>query len=182
MDYIDFKDTHEVQGDKLLVTHVTIKRSISILLTQLLFLNFLAAILIIGVFIGVNRPDAGFLQNRAIDTGIFLFIFIFQIFLTVYAALQWVNEYYEVNPKMVLHKKGLFFRKEEKCMLENIAHVHLQQDFLGKILNYGTISLYDFRRVPYIDLYLIHNPLKYMNLFERIMPKADQEITSVAGK
>ena len=128
-----------------------------------------------------SMPQTSWFHTRSFDLSLLLAIFFFLIFLIVYGVLQWLNEYYEINPQCVIHRKGLIFKKEEKCALENIVYISLKQDMLGRLLNYGTITLYDFQRTPNMDLYLIHNPLKHLDVLEKLIPKADQQISSIIG-
>ncbi len=167
----------DIEKDKIAVSHLNIRPSISLLLMQLILLNILALAIIIGLYLAtlIYSPAMDLFLNYYIGLPILGLIFLFQITLMVYGVLQWLNEYYEITTKMVYHKKGLVFRSIQKYPLEAVKYISLDQDFLGKIFNYGTIMLYDQRREKRLDLYLIHNPIRYMEVFEKIAPALAQD-------
>ena len=98
-----------------------------------------------------------------------------KIALTIYIVLAWLNEYYEVTNSLVRHKKGIFFVKKEQLSLADIQSITLHQGVLGKILNFGTICLYDWKWGKHEYLYAIHNPTKYVEIFEDLLPEIDEE-------
>lgn len=166
----------EAQNGRIHVTHLNIRPSIFIILFQLLFLNVLSYVLILAVYLLV------FNEQLPIDTGsksliglaLIVLIFVVQFSLTVYGVLQWMNDYYEITPQTLIHKKGLIFRKLEKYSMEHVQYIDVRQGILGKIFNYGTLSLYDRRRTKFFDLYLIHNPTKYLEVLENLNPQLDE--------
>ncbi|KXK08989.1 MAG: Bacterial membrane flanked domain protein [Microgenomates bacterium OLB22] len=88
---------------------------------------------------------------------------------------QWVYEYYEIYPDRVIHRRGLIFQTREHWSLTNIVEIELQQGFLGKIFNWGTIKLLDREQRQKFSLYMIHNPHKYYAVLRRLTPQADLE-------
>lgn len=166
----------EVEGDRISVTHLNIRPSISILLLQLIFINILAAaIVILGYLAILNYPPTIEFYLKSLSGLVILgVVFAIQIVITIYAALKWINEYYELTPKLLIHKKGIFFRKIEKYAMEHIRFAIINQGILGQLFNYGTITLLDARKEKFLDLYLIHNPTKYLEVFEKLNPEMDE--------
>lgn len=164
------------EGEKLQVTHINIRISISLLLLKLLFLEVIAA----GIVIFLHSPLfffegqwLGEIGIRLFNIPLFIILVIGKIFLTIYIIFEWLDEYYEITSGVVYHRKGVLFKTEERYPLENMQRVEVSQSFFGRLLNYGTISLFDPRREKYEDLYLIHNPFRYSEIIEALMPKAD---------
>ncbi len=158
------------------VTHINIRLSISILLLKLILLEIIAAVLIIIFHASLYEFDGERLAEMGIkifNIPFFLVLVLLKILLTVIVILQWLNEYYEITKTIIYHRKGLIFKTEEKYFLEKIALVEVKQSLLGKILNFGTISLYDEKGNKYEELYLIHNPLRYAKVIEDLLPKAE---------
>lgn len=175
-------------GDKLVVSHINIRQSISILVLKLIFIEVMFAVLLIffrsmlftaetlGV-VSINSP----LESVGI-TGIFILGAGIKMFLTVYVVLLWLNEYYEITPSEVIHQRGIIFRKTSRYSFEHVQNAEVFQGVFGKTLNYGTISLLDRRRNRLVDLFLIHNPMRYMKVLDTMIPRLDEERKLIRGK
>ncbi len=174
----------EKSAPGLSVTHIDIRQSISFLLLRLILLDIVAALLIVIFFSALasqNIPEdirlLIFSSNRLY---FFLLVFI-KICVTLFVVLQWLNEYYEIRPNAIIYRKGLLFRKEEKYSVNHIKLVGMQQGLFGKLLNFGTIELYDWDLEKYKTLYLIHNPMKYMRVLEELLPAVDVDKATIRG-
>lgn len=173
-DKVTGKSTKEIS-----VTHITIRQSISILLLKLILIEFLAAL-------GVILFHSFFTQQALIDISsinatvnlfnvpLFLTIVAAKIFLMIFVVMQWVEEQYEITTKELIHRTGFIFRKEESYNLEHLGSIELQQNFLGKVLNYGTVQIYNWATEKEVSLYLIHNPVKYYSILKILVPEADR--------
>ncbi len=172
----------EVDGDRIHVTHLNVRPSISLLLVQLILLNILAALIItVGYIMLINSPVEAEIFRSLTGLVILWLVFTFEIFLTIYAALQWINDYYELNTHNIVHRKGLIFRKIEKHPMEKLSFLTVDQGILGKILNYGTITFLDARREKLLDLYSIHDPNKYLEVVESLKPNIDRSEAVLRG-
>lgn len=110
-------------------------------------------------------------QNQA-----FVFVLaVAKILLTLFVVLRWLNDYYEITPHRILHKKGLIWRKEEVFEITHIRSFGIQQGVLGKFFNYGTPHFFDWRLQKNFYIYLIHNPQKYLHILEELLPRVDEE-------
>lgn len=170
-------------GDRIHVTHVNIRTSIFLVLFQLLFVQIITFIFIIAGYLLILNYGAAanvFLHSIA---GLIILVtaFIFYLYLTVFAILQWVNEYYELYRKEFVHKRGIIWRKVEKYSIEHMKFAEVKQDMLGKLFNYGTLSLYDARRIKFLELYLIHSPMQFLEILETINPDLDEMENVIRG-
>lgn len=163
---------------KIYVTNISIHQSIFFLLLKLLAIEIIAAIgviafhwFILSTYIFTNTPSS--LQIFTIP--FFIVLVLLKIFIMGYVIIQWLEEYYEISPREVIHRKGLFFKKEQRFTLKHLGKVTVQQNLLGRIFNYGSLTLYDWVTENNVELYLIHNPLKYHRILEEIAPEADLE-------
>lgn len=163
---------------KIIVSHVTIRESITFLVLRLLVLEIIAAILIAVFHNLILSPQV----NTAIETNLIVFNTpLFAIFaliktiIMIFIIVEWLNEYYEITPMEVIHKKGLIFRKEERYKLDHLGSLRIEQNAIGRILNYGTLKLYNWTMGREVSLYLIHNPRKYHRILETILPQVDEE-------
>lgn len=168
---IESKDTFEVN-------HVNIRISIVFLVLKLVALDILATVIALAFFWIIS---SGSLTDQVnlffISNSFFYFLFLAAIKLvfTFYIIIQWLNEYYEITPSQVIYKKGVIWRKVDIHDFSLIRSLGIQQSFLGRILNYGTLNLYDRGIYKYFFLNYIHNPHRYFKLLRTLCLNADIE-------
>lgn len=163
---------------ELEVTHVNIRLSISFLLLKLLFIELIAAVFVVSfhtVMLSDILTNFNF-EIRFFNIPLFVILVAIKTAATIYVLLQWLNEYYEISPILIMHRSGVFFKHEQKYPLAHMKIVEVNQSFFGRILNYGTISLLDPIRIERMDMYLIHNPLRYAAILEEQMPEEVEKI------
>ena len=169
----------EDNGRNIVVSHVTIRQSISFLIFRLIVLEIISSVLII-LFYSTFVPT-GIVENLlggsygVYNTLLFIIFVIGKTLFMVFIIVVWLNEYYEITPKEVIHKSGLFFRKEERLVLSHVDSVDLQQGLLGRVFNYGNLVLFNWVLEKSTLLYLIHNPKKYLKILQDLLPQSDQK-------
>lgn len=169
------------QDRKIIVTHVTIRQSIAVLLFRLVVLEIIAAtgvVLFHSLIISTSIADI--VHNVVPDftlfnVPIFLLFVLLKTCLMIFIIIQWLNEYYEITPKEIIHKKGLLFKREEQNTLDHLGSLEIDQGLIGRIFNYGTIRLFNWATEKNIFLYLIHNPMKYHHILKTLLPESDKE-------
>ncbi|MBP9718909.1 MAG: PH domain-containing protein [Candidatus Levybacteria bacterium] len=158
---------------KLTLTNLNIRQSIAVLLTKLIFIDVILAIAVIGFYFILVKGEQ-ILPTASSNSSLFLSVFIgfgiLKIFLTIYIVLSWLNEYYEITPEHIFHKKGIIFTKTEQYELDKIRMMDIQDNFIGELCNFATITLYDIRLSKYLDMYLIHNPHRYASVLKTLRP------------
>ncbi len=163
-----------MEGQKnITLTYLNIRQSISILIFKLVFIDLFFAGVVIGIYF-MMTSNAVLLESVSIDPNTFLFIFIvlgvIKLLFGTYTVLLWLNEYYEITPEFVSHKKGIIYRTQEKYKLENLRKIIIDNTLFGEIFNFGTVSFFDIRLNKYLDMYLIHNPDRYARIFKTLIP------------
>lgn len=163
----------------IVVTHVNIRQSIFILLLKLLVLEFIAAGCLVLFQSFFFTPYATrislYFHIELFNTPFFLLLVLLKIITMCYVVFSWLEEYYEIYPTEVIHKKGIIFKKEQRYLLKHIGSVGLQQGVLGRIFNFGSIKLYDWLLGKDVYLYLIHNPLRYHGILKKLLVESDKE-------
>lgn len=168
------------QDRKIVVTHVTIRQSISVLLLRLVLLEILAAtgvVLFHTLIISTNITDIAHNLNsdfNVFSVPVFLLFVLIKTFLMIFVIFQWLEEYYEITPNEVIYRRGLIFRKEEQNRLEHLGSLEINQSLLGRIFNFGTIKLFNMTSKKDVLLYLIHNPMKYHHILQTLLPESDK--------
>ena len=168
----------EFDGRKIVITHVNIRQSIVFLLFKLIATDFLAALVVIIFFSSILMPFIPIEEKiRIISVNIvyFLLLLFLKIALVVYIVLQWLNEYYEITGDTISHRRGIIWKKDNTYVLDNIKSIGMKQGMMGRIFNYGTLTLYDQKLEKYITVYIIHNPVKYLRILESLVPRTNEE-------
>jgi membrane protein YdbS with pleckstrin-like domain len=163
---------------KIYVTHINIRQSIFFLVLKLIFLDVIAAFFALVYFSSVSSNFIPEVLDRLIlsyNLPFFLGLVLIKISLGVYVVLAWINEYYEVWPDAIIHRRGFIIKNEEKHPLSHIKSIKVEQGIFGKNFGYGTITIYDWYLEKETSLYLIHNPIKYYNIIESLAPKTEEE-------
>lgn len=167
-----------MNDNKILVTHINIRQSIFLLILKLIVLDIIAVFFILVFFSSFSVPfvsDALKLKVISYNMPFFLVLGLIKFFVTFLIILQWLNTYYEIWPNAIIYKRGIIWKKEEKFPFGHIRLIKIEQGILGRLLAYGTLSLYDYSLRRYASLYLIHNPIKYFHILDGLVPKAEKE-------
>ena len=162
--------------EKIALTYLNIRQSIAILIGRLVVIDVVLAVIVIGTYYLVVR--SGLVLN---DTGLGLWVFVTlfgltgltKILITMYVVLLWLNEYYEITPECIYHKRGIIFKKTEQYRIDHIRRITVEDSFLGEMLNFATITLYDIRFQKYLDMYLIHNARRYAKVLQELQPEIE---------
>ena len=169
--------THPPSNTRVLsVTHLNIRQSISFLLLRIILLE-----VFMNIFILLACFPLASIELRNLSTlisnqnAVFILLESLKLLLLIYVILEWLNEYYEINAKKIIHRKGILFRTEEDFNLDNVSLIGLDEGFFGRFLNYGTIKLYDKWMMKYNYLMIIHNPRRYYHLIKKLIPNVDEE-------
>jgi len=164
--------------EKITLTYLNIRQSIVILIAKLILIDVILAAVVVGFYFLVvqNMLIVGEINMAA---NIFLAFFglsgIFKIVMCVFVVLQWLNEYYEMTPEYVVHKTGIIFKKQEQYRIDHIRRINVEDTFLGELLNFATITVFDIRLNKYMDMYLIHNARRYAKIFQQLRPDIEMK-------
>ena len=97
--------------------------------------------------------------------------FLINIGLIILISLKWNSEYAEISKEGVVKHSGILQRKEQKYACNFVEGAKLEQSFLGMILNYGTIELYDPALKEQVYLLNIANPKRYSKIIQDIFSR-----------
>lgn len=158
------------------VTHITVRQSIFFLVLKLLFLEIIAAGAIITFHILLSSYATQYsLDISLFNIPVFILLVLFKTGFMIFVIVAWLEEYYEITPTQVIHRKGFLFRREERYTLDHVGSITLEQGLFGRIFNFGSLKLFDWALEENVYIYLIHSPLKYNDILETLIPEADRE-------
>jgi len=167
---------------KIEVTHITVRQSLFFLIVKLFVLEILAAaglIIFFAIILSQNAVSLISSNYYFFVIPFFLVIVAIKTGIMIYVVDEWLEDYYEITPREVLHKDGHFFRKEQIYPLKHLGVAKVEQGLLGRIFGYGSITLFNWVTSREIVLYLIHNPMKYYYILKELLPEADIEKKTV---
>lgn len=159
------------------VTHVTIRQSIFFLVLRMLTIEAIATTLVVLFHTVLFSPQVSErigTTAQLFNIPVFILLVMAKTGFLIFVIGQWLNEYYEITTSEIIYRRGLIFKREDKHKLDHIGSVELQQGFLGRIFNYGTLKLFVWTTEKEVLMYLIHNPRKYQNILEELLPEAEK--------
>lgn len=161
----------------IIVTHVNIRQSISFLVLKLILIDILTALALLFFFLLPSSYISMEIKLALFSSSIFYFlgIIVLKTLLSLFTVLQWLCDYYEIWSNKVTHKKGIFWTKKEDHELVDLKYLGFEQGLFGRLLNFGTITLFDWKNEVKATLYLIHNPKKYYQLLQHLVPTLERE-------
>lgn len=143
-----------------------IRVSPSILIIKLVVLEIILIILN-SLFSFVLAPFLG-----PASVILFAVISIFEMVATAVIVALWMSEVYYIYGDFIIHRIGIFQIKEEEYSLRNIEALTVDQSFLGRIFNFGTLHF--FSPVLRQEYYLTNIPdaFEVRNIVESIVSEA----------
>lgn len=106
-----------------------------------------------------------------------IILIILQVALTVKIFMEWLSQYYVIQPGEVLFKTGVFEQKEKIYLLKHIESITCNQNFFEKVFNYGTVQLFNPILQQSIHLDCINNPEKYISILEKAIPGLEPKMS-----
>jgi uncharacterized membrane protein YdbT with pleckstrin-like domain len=84
--------------------------------------------------------------------------------------LLYYSSDFVITDRRLFMKEGIFFRHSNETRLTTVANVNIQQNLLGQILNYGTVTINSFggERDPFS---MISRPIEFRKQLETQVDK-----------
>ncbi len=156
------RQTHLVLVGKLLVLEVIL---------AVLYISFRLSKFLISPYLS---PEL-FMDLSIASLVVFFVLTLLEMMLVVSVILIWSNDYYLIGQSAVIHRRGIFHLKEETYSLENIEAITVEQGFIGKVLDFGTIQFYSPVLRQQYYLHNIPHPLKLKEQIEAVIATTREE-------
>jgi hypothetical protein len=108
----------------------------------------------LGIVCGITYIAISFLKTK--------FIFLGAIFFMWYFFMSWKNNIWVITNKRLIDEWGVFTRSLKETPLEKINNVSYKKDFLGMLLNYGTIYVESAAKDGTTVMKMIPNPEEFL--------------------
>lgn len=114
-----------------------------------LAINIIVAEIILEVFYITSKLALYFLEQEALIQGTLgisvalnLLLLPIAIVLIIVPIAYWVSEEYVLTEEDLIAKQGIMTKKQTAYPYTNMQRIHVQQGVLGRMFNFGTISVY----------------------------------------
>ena len=176
------KKTNDYDGNSsehLLISHITIYRSGVMLVGYLIGLEFIFLFinLLIHFILSYVAPSISANTFFPVNTIVSIVITLIKIFFMLLIVTQWLDSYYEVRPSKVVYKTGLFKRQEKEFDCPDIEQITLNEGFWGRLLHFGTITIYLKIDQDSFTLSNIPNPHRNLKLLQKALNSKQVNIT-----
>ncbi|MBT3835260.1 PH domain-containing protein [Candidatus Peribacteria bacterium] len=101
------------------------------------------------------------------DIATFVSLVIMQQIIIFYWLLKWIKRSYRFEENEFVVEEGIIFRKEITIPIQNIKLITQDQDWIGKILNYSTITISLINQPKAVVMPYMTNPEQVMERLGR---------------
>ncbi len=152
---------------------ITLHRHAVILIAQLLLLNGVG-LRLVSLFSNLRNLDAPQLNLTWLWITLVPTFMILMLLGSIYLVLWWRSNTYKIYEKKIEHIEGVFWRRQEVVRFPSLDVLRLRIPLFGRIFGYGSILLKSSETEEKIELRLIPNPKKYLEIIRELLPKAEQ--------
>lgn len=160
---------------------IHLRQSTSLLIAKIFATELILSL--IHTFVKYFLVDSASIINLqptfVISTTLFLLFQILNFYYIISIVLSWAMESYSLKATEVVIQTGIFSKQVNSYELANLQSIKLEQDPIGRLLNFGTVRLYD-PTLQY-DIYLknISNPNYYIQLIKTQKSKASENLAFI---
>ncbi len=168
-----YETSQEIHLEPLQIRGSTVVLIFRLIAIRIIFVLIRLALRIPLPYLGLESNTLEMLYQW--DSYVIVALAVIEITIVIYIAIQWVHEYYEIRPKEIIHNKGFLFQKEEIYNCEHIQLFDLDQSVLGKLFDYGTITLFSPALEDKIHIINISRPAKKLEEIRNILGSISQK-------
>ncbi len=161
----DFKQTRAAPHLDILVRPTPFLLFVKILVIHGILL-FGAAIIVWVPQIFSRLVTAEMLANFRIVS--LLVVMLLGEIVTLVTLAQWVSEFYIIKSNSMTFRSGVFVKRKQVVMMKRVVEVLMSQSFLGRILNYGNLTLISTQNSEGVLLKKVENPGKYFKILREL--------------
>lgn len=122
------------------------------ILTLLLFSDIL--LFVIDIVFDLSSLEGRFSSVLSLTEELFFIVMFFQLIFLTYLFLEWMFHYYWFENGVLHQKRGIIWVHYDEFIMKEIEATNVSQSFVGRVLNYGSISIIShhqktiLRRIP----------------------------------
>lgn len=105
--------------------------------------------------------------------GLIIILILFVGF-TLFSLVLWRNNRYEIYRNRIVHREGVFWKREHNLRFPSLDQIHVNQPFLGTIFHYGDVFVMSAETEETLTLKDIPRPKYYENIIQFSLPDAER--------
>ncbi len=129
-------------------------------------------------FIGNDTTDSRQLQMLHVQ--LLAIYSILSILLAIVILWQWAFEWFEVREGLMVHHKGIIFRRTTGTSLQHLEEISVREGLFGRILKYGTLVLHNPMLKQQVTLHDVLDPLVQARALRSAIGKQGERIVPLA--
>ena len=180
MNTVDVKQPRFIIRKSIVVVVLKLVMLQAVFMLAYFFMRIAKNTMLGGLYYASNMSDTQFWLGLLL----FLVLATTQMIITAYILLQWNREQYEIRDDSIIHTRGVVHNKEEVYSLNGVEAGKVRQGLMGRLLNYGTVSVFSPVLKKEYFLYDIPNPdLMKQTMLALLQNKStkDEKIIPIPG-
>lgn len=179
-------DSQSLEKPRLIIHKSLVVVVLKLIVLQAVFMltYFMFRLVKNGLFGGPAYAPAIADSQFWLGMTMFLVLATIQMVITAVILLQWGREQYVVREDSIVHTRGVMNNREEVYSLRGVEAGKVRQGLLGRLLNFGTVSVFSPVLKKEYFLYDIPNPemmkRRMLALLQSRMDK-DEKIIPIPG-
>lgn len=114
------------------------------------------------------------LSAFGMSTTLFVFFSFFQICMLLFIFLQWITTVYEVTHSEAIYRVGILSKKVRAYDMSNVQSAYFEQSLLGRIFNYGNVTLYSPALKEDLQFFNVPSPLVFKQSVDLALQGQDE--------
>lgn len=123
-----------------------------LIITQLILLMIFFNIL--GMILIALEDFSPTIFSLSREISIYVVLAILEVYISLFAILKWLYNFYIIKDGILLHRQGIFFSIVQEYLLQEIENITYSKGIFGTIGDYGKVSIrfsneyFTFYRIP----------------------------------
>jgi uncharacterized membrane protein YdbT with pleckstrin-like domain len=145
------------------------------------FKIFLVELLLDFLYVMARIPELYFNLSTQVESELvpdYFFVFVvlafIRLFVVLIIALYWITTQYIVTKGEIIFRRGVLNVTEKMYSIAHIQEVICRQDYIGRLLNYGTLEIYSPSISERMYFYQIPDPKKYERIINSYLVESEK--------
>lgn len=162
-----------------------IRESVVLIAIRLIGIQVLFGLLFYSISLAISYADSSLNVATTNILPVYatssLAFFVFNAIITLMVVLRWYFKYSEITRDHIVNYSGILHKTQEKNACNYMETITVDQSFLGMLLGYGTLMLYDPALKEPIYLVNIANPKGYASIIGKSFLKNRKAVPPFAA-
>lgn len=153
---------------------IVIRRSVAVFIIRIILLELVFEIIYLSWRTLIHFLPTSLETTLTLNVASLIFFLILvtviQNILLIIIALNWSRNYYEFRTKDIAQYKGILTNTKQSYEYRDIQSISVHQSILGRMFNYGSVTLYIPTLGHDVHFNEVSNPTGFVALLKSIKP------------